>query len=290
MPRRLLVSPGFVIAVWTLGAAASLGAQSAAPPRNATPAALCSRNRAIGLGAGAALGGAAALVNFWTTTLGLFTVPQSGSAPTRATLAGALFGAGAGLLQADASESCRRTDGAVPETVSPSTRLIEPGIRVRVRAAAFGPEPVTRVVVGRRADTLVLAPDRGGPASHAASVVALDDIARLDIARVHGLRATRPLLVGGLLGAAVGGVVGYNQALRKRSCFIVCDATPMEETYFGAFDGLVAGAAVGLFAERGLSNPQWARVPLNRSGEGDGRLGVRIVPARGGVTLAVTVH
>lgn len=83
---------------------------------------------------------------------------------------------------------------------------------------------------------------------------------------------------------------GYNQALRDRSCFIVCDATPMEETYLGAFDGLVAGAAVGLFVERGLSNPRWARVPLNRRGDGGDRLGVRIVPARGGLTFAVTVH
>jgi hypothetical protein len=290
MTRWPFFNPGLVIAAGLLAPIVPLRAQGAAPRHDATLAALCGRNRVIGLGAGAALGAAAALVNFWTTTLGLFTVPSSGSAPTRATLAGALFGAGAGLLQADASESCRRTDGAVPETASPSTRLIEPGIRVRVRAAAFGPEPVTRVVVGRRADTLVLAPDRSGPSGDTASVVALDDIARLDIARVHGLRATRPLLVGGLLGAAVGGVVGYNQALRKRSCFIVCDATPMEETYFGAFDGLVAGAAVGLFVERGLSNPRWARVPLTRSGDGGDRLDVRIVPARGGVTLAVTLH
>jgi hypothetical protein len=289
MTRWPFLNRGLVIAAGLLAPIVPLRPQGAALQHDATLAALCSRNRVIGLGAGAALGGAAAFLNFWTTTLGLFTVQNSGSAPTRATLAGALFGAGAGLLQADASESCRRTDGAVPETASPSTRLIETGIRVRVRTAAIGPEPVTRVVVGRRADTLILAPDRSGP-EHDAESVALDDIARLDIARVHGLRATRPLLVGGLLGAVVGGVVGHNQALRDRSCFIVCDATPMQETYFGAFDGLVAGAAVGLFVERGLSNPRWARVPLTRRGDGGDRLGVRLVPARRGVTLAVTLH
>ena len=41
------------------------------------PASHRSRNRVIGIGAGAALGGGAALLNFWTTAVALLTVPDS---------------------------------------------------------------------------------------------------------------------------------------------------------------------------------------------------------------------
>jgi hypothetical protein len=271
-----------------IATAGSLNAQSPEPRRGATPATLCGRYRAIGLGAGAAAGGVAALMNFGVTAMAMFTVPSSQSAPARATVAGALLGASAGLMQADATDSCRRTDGSVRETASTSTRLIEPGVRVRVRVPAIGPERVTRWVVDRRADTVVLASKRAGLSDTVS--VALDEISQLDVARARGVRVSRHVLAIGLLGATIGGVVGYNQAVRDRSCLIVCDARPLEEAYFGAFDGLVAGAAVGLFLDRRLSSARWARVPLSRSDREGGRLGVQLVPARGGMTLAVSLH
>jgi hypothetical protein len=240
------------------------------------------------VGGGAALGGGWGLLNFAISTLSLFTVPSSPSAPTRATLAGALLGVGAGLMQADATDSCRQRDGTVPESAAASASRIVPGVRARVRSPTTGPARVTRWVVGRNADTLLLAQDRQGTRDTVS--VALDDIAQLDLARVRGLRATRSVLTGGLLGAVVGGVVGYNQASRTRTCFILCDATPAEEAYLGAFDGAVAGAAVGLLVDRRWSESRWVRVPLHGRGDSRGQLGVRIAPARGGVTLALTLR
>jgi hypothetical protein len=189
------------------------------------------------------------------------------------------------LILADASARCLEADGSVKASASGLTDHLAAGTRVRIDAAVISPRRVTRWVVARHGDTLLVTSSRRAADTVA---VALSDITRLDVSRTRGFQ-TKPVVIGALLGGVAGGVHGYNQRQPRRTCVIFCNATPETEVYFGAFDGAVAGTAVALLANRLRPESGWTRVTHRPSPTPRGRLGLMVAPTRVGMTLAVSV-
>jgi hypothetical protein len=136
---------------------------------------------------------------------------------------------------------------------------IAPGSRVRIVSAVFGDQRQTGIVAASTTDTLVFR-----PAARDASpiAIAIPNIAKIEVASGTHTRKAKGALVGLLIGAGAGAIIGAATYKKPKPCGCFFDFSEDSrgfETALGAFlvgtVGAIAGAVVG-------SHPTESWVPV----------------------------
>ena len=153
---------------------------------------------------------------------------------------------------------------------------LQPGARVRVRAASLGPTARAARVVAASADTIVVRPD---DASGFDVTVSRAEITQLDVSVGRHTRKARLALVGLGAGSVVGWIAGaatYSDPCKTESaiCAGFFYETRGTDAFAGAVTGAVLGAVAGAITGQLWKADRWMPHPLGTQGAA-----LRILPA-----------
>lgn len=183
-----------------------------------------------------------------------------------------------GRLGLGAALSAVAATGAVAQTGA--MPALPAGTRIRVMTPALKARGQIATVLGYHADTLVVRAE----GRQDSTAIPFADVRRLQISRGSQTRITKGMLIGSVAGAVIGAVGSY-ATYKEDDCsqsFFFCDPISRSEVtevgaLLGAILGLGAGAGVGALWRA----EQWMDLSL-----ANGRVSLRLVPARGGVALS----
>ncbi|MBA3465868.1 MAG: hypothetical protein H0T21_00510 [Gemmatimonadaceae bacterium] len=174
------------------------------------------------------------------------------------------------LVLLSAAAICAATLATSRLPAQASTALT-PGARVRLITPRLeSSQQIVRVITATR-DSVEFRSD-GYPVTRS---LAISDLSAIEVASTSRRPFLRNMLVGGGVGALVGGVVGY-ATYEDSNCEIFCifDTTRGQEaalsgSLLGTI-GVVVGAGIAAFQDR----ERWTRIPLDAT--------VAVHPAKGG--------
>jgi len=153
---------------------------------------------------------------------------------------------------------------------------VQPGTRVRIRAATVVDGRVTGKIVGRAAESFVVDGESGGEFT-----VPFAALSELSVS--HGVSHARGALTGAMWGGGLGLGVGLvftavpNSERKSQSGFTLGPPTAAQGVLLGASGGLLIGSALGALQ----GSEQWERLRLPAS--------IALVPVRRGVGLRFTL-
>jgi len=181
-----------------------------------------------------------------------------------------------------------------PERSAAQTGLasLQPGARVRVRAASLGPTARAARVVSASDETIVVRPDG---ASGFDVTVPRAEITQLDVSVGRRTRKGRFALVGFGAGTVVGWIAGaatYSDPCKTEpaACSGFFYETRGGDAFAGAVIGAVLGAVGGAITGQVWTADRWTQHPLGAQGAS-----LRILPAPNGgrsvaLVLTMPVH
>jgi hypothetical protein len=156
------------------------------------------------------------------------------------------------------------------------------GARLRVTSPALGPQRRVVTLLRQHADTIVVRADGKGDSTALRSA----DITRLELSRGVHTQVRKGLIAGAISGAVIGAVISY-ASYKEPDCTSLdsCVDAGIEnrgsETALGAVAGGCIGALVGAGVGAVWRVENWEYFPI------PGRaMGLRVVPARGGLALS----
>ena len=161
------------------------------------------------------------------------------------------------------------------------TLVLEPGMRIRVRAPTIEPDKFVATVTGVHGDTLELYAEVGrGDVERSMLEVPLSAVTRLGVSQGKHPNLGKGALTGGLVGAAIGLAVGISATGEEAGIYELGASEVLQLTA-----GLGAiGAGVGMIFAVLLPGERWEEIPLDK---------IRIEPspvATDGVSVSLSLR